>query len=132
MLGYGVKETTTTTGTGTLTLTSVSGFPTFANAFSVGDLVEYSLLNSSGQPIETGVGIFGASNTLARTYPLVTWNGTDLYQSQPERFVVERHDYRDLHRNSRIERAIHSGDEHECYTRSSEFGAYVERQWRNL
>lgn len=75
MLGYGVKETTTTTGTGTLTLSSVSGFPRFSQAFAVGDLVEYSILNSAGEPLECGIGTVGASNTLARTYPLVTFSG---------------------------------------------------------
>lgn len=83
MLGYGVKETTATTGTGTLTLSAVSGFPRFANAFGVGDLVDYSLLNSSGQPIECGIGTVGASNTLARTYPLVTWDGTTYTNTSP-------------------------------------------------
>lgn len=83
MLGYGVKETTATTGTGTLTLTAVSGFPRFSNAFAVGDLVEYSLLNSSAQPIECGIGTVSASNTLARTYPLVTWDGTTYSNKTP-------------------------------------------------
>lgn len=75
MLGYGVKETTTTTGTGTLTLSSVSGFPRFSQAFSTGDMVEYSILTSAGEPLECGIGTVAASNTLERTYPLVTYSG---------------------------------------------------------
>ena len=73
MLGYGVKETTTTTGTGTLTLSAVTGFPRFSNVFSVGELVMYSLLDSSGQPIESGIGTVGASNTLARSRVTATY-----------------------------------------------------------
>lgn len=83
MLGYGIKETTTTTGTGTLTLSAVTGFPRFANVFGVGDLVEYSLLTSAGLPIECGIGTVSASNTLARTYPLVTWDGTTYDNTAP-------------------------------------------------
>lgn len=66
MLGYGIKETTTTTGTGTLTLSAVTGFARFSNVFPVGSSVMYSLLDSSLQPIESGVGKVGAGNTLSR------------------------------------------------------------------
>lgn len=74
MLGYGIKETTATTGTGTLTLSAVTGFPRFSDAFVVGELVEYSLLNSSGEPIESGMGTIGASNTLERSRVTVTYS----------------------------------------------------------
>lgn len=76
MLAYGIKETTTTTGTGTLTLSSVTGFPRFADAFEVGEPVYYSLLDSSGQPIESGIGTIGASNTLARNRVLATYSSS--------------------------------------------------------
>lgn len=66
MLGYGIKETTTTSGTGTLTLSAVTGFARFSNVFPVGSSVMYSLLDSSLQPIESGVGTVGAGNTLSR------------------------------------------------------------------
>lgn len=66
MLGYGIKETTSTTGTGTLTLSAVSGFARFGNVFPVGSSVGYSLLDSSGLPIESGIGTVGAGNTLSR------------------------------------------------------------------
>lgn len=69
MLGYGIKETTSTTGTGTLTLSAVSGFPRFSDVFSVGETVEYSLLDSNGQPLESGFGTIGAANTLVRARP---------------------------------------------------------------
>lgn len=65
MLGYGIKETTSTTGTGTLTLSAVTGFARFAS-LPVGSSVMYSILDSSGLPIESGIGTVGASNTLSR------------------------------------------------------------------
>jgi hypothetical protein len=83
MLGYGVKETTTTTGTGTLTLSSVSGFPRFADAFATGDLVQYSILNSAGEPLECGIGTVAASNTLERTFPMVTYSGGTYDNTSP-------------------------------------------------
>lgn len=73
MLGYGIKETTATTGNGTLTLSAVTGFPRFSNVFSAGELVMYSLLDSSGQPIESGIGTVGAGNTLARSRVTATY-----------------------------------------------------------
>lgn len=75
MKGYGIKETTSTTGTGTLTLSAVSGFPRFENEFANGVSVYYSLLNSSGQPIECGIGTVGAGNTLSRDRILATFSG---------------------------------------------------------
>lgn len=74
MLGYGIKETTATTGTGTLTLSAVTGFARFSNVFSVGEVVMYSLLDSSGQPLESGIGTIGASNTLIRSRPTATYS----------------------------------------------------------
>lgn len=73
MQGFGVKETTTTTGTGTLTLSAVTDWVRVSQAFAVGAYVEYSILNSAGAPIETGIGQVGVSNTLLRTYPMATY-----------------------------------------------------------
>lgn len=73
MLGYGIKETTTTTGTGTLTLSSVTGYPRFSNVFPVGAPVYYSLLDSNGAPLESGIGTVAASNTLTRDRILATY-----------------------------------------------------------
>jgi hypothetical protein len=83
MLGYGIKETTATTGTGTLTLSSVANYPRFSNAFIDGDLCCYSLLDSNGAPLECGVGTYTATNTLARTYPLVTYTGGTYDNTDP-------------------------------------------------
>ena len=75
MLANWTKATTTTAGTGDLTLAAVTGFPTFADVFSVGQIVAYSILNSSGQPIEEGVGCYSAADTLTRTVPCATYSG---------------------------------------------------------
>ncbi len=76
MLGYGIKETTTTTGTGTLTLSAVTGFPRFSDKFIVGDCVQYSLLDSSGNVLECGTGTVGAGNTLLRDRISATYSGS--------------------------------------------------------
>ena len=73
MLGYGIKETTNTTGTGALTLSAVTGFARFSDRFSVNETAYYSLLDSSGQVIEEGVGTVGASNTLSRSRVVTTF-----------------------------------------------------------
>lgn len=75
MLAFGIKETTASTGTGTLTLSSVSGFPRFSDGFPVGAVVYYSLLDSNGAPLESGIGTVGASNTLSRDRVLATYSG---------------------------------------------------------
>lgn len=66
-----VKETTTTTGTGTVTLASASGFARFSAAFPVGAVVSYGIKTASGD-WEWGLGVVGASNTLARSIVLAT------------------------------------------------------------
>lgn len=83
MIGYGIKETTTTTGTGTLTLSAVTGYPRFSSAFGDSEPCLYSILDSSGLPIECGQGTYIASNTLARTYPMVTWDGATYTKVNP-------------------------------------------------
>ena len=70
MLHNGIKETTTSTGA-VLTLTAETGFARFSGAFSVGDIVSYSL--SNGDNWEWGVGAYTASNQLTRpTNPMAT------------------------------------------------------------
>lgn len=69
------KVTTSTAGTGDLTLDAVTGFPTFGDVFSVGQVVAYSILNSSGQPVEEGIGCYSAADTLTRTYVCGTYTG---------------------------------------------------------
>lgn len=75
MIRNWVKATTTTSGTGDLTLSPVSGFPAFGDVFSIGDIVAYSILNSSGEPVEEGIGSYSAADTLTRTYPCATYSG---------------------------------------------------------
>src|SRR5579859_7989113 len=62
------KETTATTGTGTLSLSAVTGFPRFADNFSDGQPCSYAVLDSTGAPVEAGIGHYVASNQLARDY----------------------------------------------------------------
>lgn len=66
MLGNGIKQTTSTTGTGDLTLSSVAGYPTFSDAFPLGMMISYALLDSAGLFIEAGVGYLSSSSTLVR------------------------------------------------------------------
>lgn len=74
MLGNWIKQTTTSTGTGNLTLAAVSGFPTYANQFSVGEHFHYSILNDAdGTPIESGIGHLSDSTTLVRDKVLATF-----------------------------------------------------------
>ena len=65
-----VAETTDTIGTGTLTLNQVNGFARVSDAFSVGEIVYYSIKNGINR--ETGIGTVGAGNILQRTTPQVT------------------------------------------------------------
>ncbi len=83
MLANWVKCTTTTTGTGDLTLTPVSGFPSFADVFSIGQIVAYSIVNGSGEPVEEGIGSYSAADTLTRTYPCATYSGGVYDSSAP-------------------------------------------------
>ena len=62
------KESTTSSGTGTLALSAVSGFPRFADNFSDGQPCDYAILDSTGAPVECGIGHYVASNQLARDY----------------------------------------------------------------
>lgn len=66
MLGNGIKQTTATTGAGNLTLAAVTGCPTFANVFSVNQPFAYSLLNSDGLFIESGIGYLADATTMVR------------------------------------------------------------------
>lgn len=66
MLKHGVRETTTTAGTGTVTLVAASGYSRAADRFSVGQIMDYLILDNNGNK-EWGFGTVGAANTLART-----------------------------------------------------------------
>lgn len=74
MLGNWVRCTTTTTGTGDLTLSAVTGYPAFSDVAAVGRYVYYTILDdSTGQPIETGIGHLSASTTFVRDKILATF-----------------------------------------------------------
>jgi len=61
------KETTTTTGNSTITLDgAVVQHQSFANAFSVGQRVQYAIVEQSGIDWEVGEGTLLTSNTLSR------------------------------------------------------------------
>lgn len=67
MIGNWIRQTTTTTGTGDLTLASVSGYPTFDGELGQGARFEYAILDdSTGAPLETGIGYLSGSTTLVR------------------------------------------------------------------
>jgi hypothetical protein len=75
MLSNWTKATTTTTGTGTITLSAVSGRPLPSAAHATGELVQYSINTSDGK-FESGIGTISASDTLARTKVLQTYDGS--------------------------------------------------------
>lgn len=56
MLGNWISETTATTGTGTITVDATAGRARFSDIFNSGELVSYTLLDSSGNPLEKGIG----------------------------------------------------------------------------
>lgn len=74
--------TTTTTGTGDLTLSSVSGYPTINDVVGQGQRFAYAVLDdSTGAPLEAGIGYLSASTTMVRekvtdTYSSGTYDNT--------------------------------------------------------
>lgn len=74
--------TTTTTGTGNLTLSSVSGYPTINDVVGQGPRFTYAILDdSTGAPLEAGIGYLSASTTMVRekvteTYSSGTYDNT--------------------------------------------------------
>ena len=58
-------ETTTATNTD-LTLTAVTGYPTVSDAFALNEPALYTILDSTGKPIEIGMGYLSASTTWVR------------------------------------------------------------------
>lgn len=86
MRGNAIKHETTTTGTGALTLTSVSGWPSYDDVFgtSATFMVDYTIHDASGVPIEGGVGsVVLLTMVLTRTLPQWTWNGTTYDDTSP-------------------------------------------------
>lgn len=74
--------TTTTTGTGNLSLSSVSGYPTINDVVGQGPRFCYAILDdSTGAPLEAGIGYLSASTTMVRekvtdTYSSGTYDNT--------------------------------------------------------
>lgn len=77
-LGNWIRQTTTTTGTGNLTLATVTGWAAFSSQFAAGadgacDYFYYSILDdSTGAPLEAGIGRLSDSTTLVREHVLAT------------------------------------------------------------
>lgn len=62
------KETTTTTGTGNVTISASSGFPRLSAVVGLNKFFTYAILDdSTGAPIESGMGYLSDANTLVRT-----------------------------------------------------------------
>lgn len=74
MLGNWISQTTTTTGTGALTLAAVTGYPTFAAQFVLGQRFEYMLLNDDGTPLEAGIGYLASTTSLVREFVKATYS----------------------------------------------------------
>jgi hypothetical protein len=66
MLANGIKQTTTSTGTGNLALAAVASYPKMSDAFAIGALLSYVLLDSGGLLLETGIGYLLDATTLVR------------------------------------------------------------------
>lgn len=79
-----IKESSATTGTGlNISLSAISGFARYSDAFSVDDVVEYSIRD--GNNFEQGLGTIKAGNTLDRTTPVVTFESGVYDSSSPSR-----------------------------------------------
>jgi len=86
MRANALKHETVTTGTGALTLTSVSGWPSYVSAFGNTGvrMVDYTVLDSAGVPMEGGVGELALSTlVLSRLRVQWTWNGTTYDATAP-------------------------------------------------
>ena len=78
LLADRVQETTTTGGTGTITLGgAVTGYRTFAAAFSVNDILYYTIDNGAGE-WEVGSGTLTTTGTLSRDSVLESSNSNAL------------------------------------------------------
>jgi hypothetical protein len=84
MLGNWARCTTTTTGTGNLTLSSVSNYPTINDSVGLVVRFYYCILDdSTGDPIEAGVGYLSGSTTLVREKILATYVSSTFDQTSP-------------------------------------------------
>ncbi len=73
MFANWARDTTTTTGTGSLTLSAVTGYPRLSDALPVNLRFGYAILDdTTGAPIECGMGYLSNSTTLVRERVLQT------------------------------------------------------------
>jgi hypothetical protein len=73
MNGNWIYQTTTTTGTGNLTLSAVSGYPQISSQFAASELFKYQILDdTTGAPLEQGIGYIDGSGNLVRSKPQAT------------------------------------------------------------
>lgn len=82
-----VEETSTsiagTNGNGVITLTALVKTPRFSTAFgSNNTTIRYVIEDTANKKFETGIGVVGG-NTLTRTKPQITWDGTTYDDSNP-------------------------------------------------
>lgn len=82
MLGNWIRQTTTSVGAGDIALSGVTGFPGFVDAFGLLKYFSYTILDdTTGYPIETGIGHLSDASTLVRdritaTYIAGVYNDT--------------------------------------------------------
>jgi hypothetical protein len=75
MLANWIKQTTATTGASDLTVAAVSAYPTLAQQYAIGERFPYCIVDSSGQPIEAGIGYLSTSTNMVREKVLETYSG---------------------------------------------------------
>lgn len=73
MLANWIKLTTTTTGTGNLAFTTTSNFPAVTSQIAANERVAYSVVTSSGEPLERGIGYHDGAGNWVRERPLDTF-----------------------------------------------------------
>lgn len=89
------RMTTTTTGTGALTLSAVSGFPTLADVVSTDRRFSYVImLDSTGAPIEAGIGYLSASTTMVRERVTATYASPTFDDTSPAAVSLAAGTYR--------------------------------------
>lgn len=75
MNGNWIYQTTTTTGAGNLTLAAVAGYPQIGSQFAVGEILKYQIIDdTTGAPIEQGLGTLNGSSELVRSKVQATFN----------------------------------------------------------
>ena len=77
MLGNWIIQTTTTTGAGDITLSNTAGYPGVSSQFAVGEAVAYAILDdTTGAPLERGLGYLSSGTVLVRAKPMATMSGS--------------------------------------------------------